>query len=423
MSSVPWSEQIQQRYRCVLAGDICEWFDQEIWKHADDGCGQRFLHAVPPQELLDDTPQAIWPALMPCDFLPIISNGLGDYLCLRFGSDNRSREFVHWYHGGGDWIPWGDSLTEALFFDSVRQNLPGGQRDHALAAAFEPAVLSDNVHPVDRWVRQRISDREGAEIESDDGRTLADMMLSGGLSEIAVRCQLCIDAIENPLLHELDDANWRMIDPQIRQRYLFDCDLLPDDVVGSISVKATELAAVQDWPAVASHCESIAERRSDLAWVWDLWGYSLERSGNAEHAIECYRKSLLCSIFTDQTVRIRTHAFVNEGQKFSASRLLQLGYKGEGDLEANYLTCLAESSPDVRRKRVRELFERLASTAEPPEAYDAWMKAGWDLGAEPMSAYGKVLDRVAESAAAAGYQALTEMAKTHRACFEGRYGL
>ena len=71
---------------------------------------------------------------MPCDFLPVLGNDRGDWLCVRFGNDNSANEIIHWYHGGGDWIPWGQTLAEAIVFDSVRAKLPGNRRDHAISA-------------------------------------------------------------------------------------------------------------------------------------------------------------------------------------------------------------------------------------------------------------------------------------------------
>ncbi|MCC9601777.1 SMI1/KNR4 family protein [Stieleria sp. JC731] len=421
--TVPWSQQIQQRYQCVLAEDLCEWFDSGIWKHADDGCGQRFLQAVAPQDLLEPAPQAIWPALMPCDLLPIISNGLGDYLCMRMGPDNSIREYVHWYHGGGDWIPWGKTLAEALLFDSIRQNLPGGQRDHAFAAAIEHTLLADDVHPIDRWTRQWLKNKHGVTLGDRKGHEIANTVLELGIAEAAVRCQLCIAALENPLLHELDDPHWRMIPPDQRQRYLFDCGLLPGAVIESIPMEPSDLCAAQDWDAVAANCEQVTNQRDDLAWAWDLWGYSFERLGLQKRAIDCYRRSLRCSIFTDQTVRVRTHTFVKEGQKFSATRLMQLEYQSNDTSEQAYLQCLACPKPDERRKLVREYFSDLAASANGSDAHDYWVKAGWDLGAEPMTAYGDLLTKIETTAAEAGRMALSAIAQTHRQCFKDRYGL
>ncbi len=73
------------------------------------------------------------------DTLPILGNGYGDWLCMRVNADNTAGEVVHWYHGGGDWMPWGRNPAEAIAFDRLRQRLPGRRVAHATRPA-EPST-------------------------------------------------------------------------------------------------------------------------------------------------------------------------------------------------------------------------------------------------------------------------------------------
>jgi hypothetical protein len=107
--------------------------------------------------------------------------------------------------------------------------------------------------------------------------------------------------------------------------------------------------------------------------------------------------------------------------------LKQLGYTPVNPDEQVYFDCLVESPVDERRDRVRELFsaraEQAMNTGQTSAAHDLWVRAGWDLGAEPMKAFADLLERVCESAGKAQRTALSRLAETHRACFRQRYGI
>ena len=123
-----WSSRIAEKYRLELSECFADWFDSQRFKL--EGFSE-FSTPIHPADLLIESPEPIWPALMCCDMIPIIGNQAGDYLCARVGPENTITEFVHWYHGGGDWIPWGSRLSEALLFDAVRHKLPGPHHRHA----------------------------------------------------------------------------------------------------------------------------------------------------------------------------------------------------------------------------------------------------------------------------------------------------
>lgn len=415
----------------MLSDDLARWFDDELWRVAGGSSGHRFASAVTPEELISQAPRAIWPALMPCDFLPLLTNEMGDWLCVRIAPDNSASQIVHWYHGGGDWIPWGNSIAEAIFFDLVRHHLPGSERDHAIAAHSAAEADDRSCHPINDWAIAQLSRIAAVDINplvGDEliGDELAAAMIQAQISEAAVRCQQIIHALDNPLLSEPLIRSWQAGDADRVQQALFDNQRLPDEWLERATEKGDspeQILAQQDWDAVQDHCRRVTEIEPELAWGWDLLGYTYERVGDRTTAIQNYRRGLDCSVFTDQTVRVRTHGFNGEGQKFAAARLLDLRYQPVGEEEQDYFRCLSAPSPDQRRDRVREHFSRLAEKAEPAEAHDLWQRAGWDLGAEPMLAFAELLEHIAQSAQAAGRTGQSELAKTHRNCFRDRYGI
>ncbi len=425
-ASGSWTDQIQARFRCVLSDDLSRWFDDEIWRSADGSSGNRFASAIPPQELIDEAPTAIWPALMPCDFLPILTNTMGDWLCVRIAADNSAGQIVHWYHGGGDWIPWGDSLAEAIYFDHVRHKLPGSRRDHAISASSQSDESDRSCQRLNQWAISRLEHLAVNRLEQLSGLELAGEMIDRRISQAAVLCQLVIDALENPLLRDDALRALDIDDPERLQRGLFDNRLMDKDWIDNVvatNVSHQHVLDQQDWAAAGRHCRRAIEIAPELGWAWDVLGYSEERSGNLAAAIDHYRSGLNCSIFTDQTVRVRTHGFCGEGQKFSAARLMTLGYEPSDSVEQSYFESLRVTSASDRRDQVREHFAALAQQAAPAQAHQWWVRAGWDLGAEPMLAFAELLEQIAIAADAAGRTAQSELARTHRNCFRDRYGI
>lgn len=413
----------------MLSDDLTRWFDDELWNSVDSTGAMRYASPVAPQELLSDAPSVIWPALMPCDFLPVVGNQMGDWLCVRIDDDNRAGEMIQWYHGGGDWIPWGDSLPQAILFDSMRGLLPGGDRDHAVAAASTDQPrdeFTEDEDAITRWAKTRLPDAEVDSLEGLRGHDLAERLLALGIASHAVRCQLIIDALSNPLLDSAAVSQWRKQAPDAVQRALFDNRLIPDDRLSHLTphgATGEQLLSQQNWLAVETLAQSVSREAPHLAWGWDLLGYALERRGETAGAIEAYRKGLDCSIFTDQTVRVRTHGFSSDGQKFSASRLNRLDFRPTDPVEREYYSLLIESDEDQRRDRVREYFAERARRERGAAAHDLWKRAGWDLGAEPMAAFAELLEHVAATAEATGRHAQAALARTHRQCFRDRYRL
>jgi hypothetical protein len=162
-----------------------------------------------------------------------------------------------------------------------------------------------------------------------------------------------------------------------------------------------------------------------LAWAWDILGYCCERSGAVDDSIRAYIQGAQTSVFTDQSVRLRTHWTASQSSKFSAARLLNVA---PGIVQnSNYLRMLCEGTPDQRRRQaaLHWLAESDQATANGDVgiAHENLVRAGWDLGAEPIAAYAEILPRISETAVQAGRTAQAELADTHVACLRVRFGV
>ncbi len=424
-----WSARIEQRYRCRLSPDLADWFDTEIWKLT----GHNEYHLpVDPESLLEEAPEVIWPALMPCDLLPLISNDAGDWLCVRFADDSTASEIVQWYHGGGDWIPWGDSIAEAIVFDALRQRLPGPKRRHATPAE-SPTPTATNIKggqdPIVTWAARFMPNKVVSLLNKKRSPAVtADILIETGICEVAVRCTLVEAALQEPLSgilnHSLADElqiNWHTA-----VEWMFDIERVPSKVRRRLIAEFNvSLDAGQGWAKAAQHCRRVSELTPGLAWAWDILGYCYERSGAVEQAINAYIRGAQSSVFTDQSVRLRTHWVANESSKFSAARLLHVAPALVQN--SNYLRMICEGDAQERRRQtaLHWLSESDEATAngDARDAHQNLVRAGWDLGAEPISVYADILERIGETAVQADRAAQAELADTHRVCLKDRFGV
>lgn len=421
-----WTARIADRYRCTLSKELADWFDREIWKQVGRGEYHAPIH---PEFLLTAAPEAIWPGLMTCDLLPLIGNRVGDWLCVRVDRHNVASEIVQWYHGGGDWIPWGNNLAEALVFDSLIDRLPGQSRRHAIPAedprprgdAYDPAT-----DPILDWALQHLSPSVAVAFDPATHESeVAQILLDANVAEIAVRCELVLSALMRP---ERNFAQLLRADPSLNRNELaewsFDTDRIPDHKRGLLQQDGASFVGRQDWNAAVDLARPITKLAPELAWAWDLVGYAAERRGEHDLAKSSYRNGAQCSVFTDQSVRLETHWASDQYAKFSVSRLLHLSADEVG--QSTYLSLLCD--PDTsRRSRDTTAYwieqgSRFQIADDFHQAYRCFMAAAWDVGAEPITAYGKLLERIAETAQSSNQPARAEIARTHRRCLHDRYG-
>lgn len=406
---------------------LSDWFDREIWKHVGGG---EYREPISADSLTVAAPESIWPGLMPCDFLPLISNAAGDWLCVRVDRDNRASEIVQWYHGGGDWIPWGKNLAEAILFDAVVDRLPGTTRRHAVPAEDpRPSSGSQADDPILKWALEHLPD--GAESALDpslDEDGVAQAMLDSGVAEVAVRCELVVAGLIQWSRKTLE--SFFAADPTLQRNFLsewsFDVDRIPVETNQEFEKKhSVSLFGTQDWYNAERHAKRVSELDPSLAWAWDIAGYAAERRNDLENAVAAYRRSAGCSVFTDQSIRLETHWTATDSAKFSVARLFDLDLQQVS--QSPYLSALCDADPKRRRARTTAYWVERGGNYEKKGELDkacrCYEAAGWDVGAGSMSIYADLLDRIALMAQQLGHEGRAETARTHRECLRDRHGV
>lgn len=419
------SERLADRYHLQLTGELADWFDDQLWK-GHGGC--EFSEPVRADVLLAQTPEPIWPGLMPCDMLPVIGNRAGDWLCLRVDANNRVGQVVQWYHGGGDWLPWGGTLSAAIWFDAIRTRLPHPSRRHVDSRSLATSGSGDFAgDPWLNWAQQHLPAEVADLINPDvDGDHVVEVMLRCEVAEIAMRCELVQAALKETLSATLDPTTAEQLGVDWNQvvQWMFDTGRMPTETRQRLERDyGLTISKPQDWQSAESHARHVIELAPELAWAWDVIGYAAERRGDDPVAIDAYRRGASCSVFTDQSVRLRTHWTNEDAAKFSASRLHRQYPEIIG--QSDYLQILCGGPSRDRRRRLSSHWVELAQQAAEDQQWDLahqrYVAAGWDLGADPMSCYGELLERIAEAAEQCGQHARAELARTHRRCLKVRY--
>ncbi|QDS87144.1 hypothetical protein EC9_13200 [Rosistilla ulvae] len=426
-----WCSALRDRYRFALPADLEDWFSREVWLKDRGG---EFDQPVSPTELLSESPDFIWPGFMLPDSLPLLGNRYGDWLCLRIGPDNSASEVIHWYHGGGDWMPWGETLAEAVAFDNLRRRLPGRRQYYAnVAAEFDQHLGADTIpgwaaKHLPEPVARLLLDPPEAPIELDG---LADLLIDHGVAQTAVHGECALAALDSLLRQKLEPWVARELGIHWDQdaiRWLFDNDLTPPSVLDRLAKEfqcdSDELCG-QDWDTAVVHASAVAAKRGDLGWANDILGWSEERAGRPEAAITAYLQALHCSSFADQSVRFRTHWYRESEGKFAAARLQDLHAHWNAEVQHDpYLRLFRESKDQGLRSRVTNhwmrIGERAASDGRWADAYDGYYRAGWDMGCDDLHVYEDLLSKLAEAAERSGQVSRAELARTHLACLINR---
>jgi len=416
-----WSKQIEQRYGLRLPPELACWFDEEIWRHPGQA---EFHYPLVPEEFLDPSPGVIWAGFMLPDTLPLVGNQYGDWLCLRVAPDGQVSEILCWNHGGGDWIPYGRSLAEALLYDACTP----------ASASFPPSDGDspdlDVDSPVLRWARQWICSsheqlRGRLDLPDLPGSVVLDWMLEAGLAEIVIRRDRTLQHLASPLKSGSDPETARTLnvrwDP-VFVRWLFDTDLIPlaaREDLGRLFDQPLEQLLEQDWASAEQEALAVTRIRQDLGWPYDITGWAAERRGDTDRAIELYARGVRTSLFADETVRFRTHWFPEGFGKFAAARLAYLRDRAPKSLvEDPYLNLFWQNDAASLRSRLREYWigkaEQHLARAQYMHAFHCYYHAGWDCGLSDLDGYAEILDGLGTSAAAAGACVLASVVETHR---------
>lgn len=387
------AQLFSDRFQLQLSPSWRQWFNQTSHETQLPGF---FRRPVDLDGLCAQRPSQIWAGFMLPDSLPILGNGYGDWICARVNQDGEISELIHWYHGGGDWVPVGRNLAEAVVHDAVDVHRP--VRKQMLRGAVETT-------------RARGSSHSSALLE----------WLSNSL--LPSHPQASADKLESLLL-QANATNYAtsvqsLIDLQIAPDAAA-CDQIEQIIQHSIPSEngSLHMLSEEDCERIIALCETVLSRRQDLGWSHSLLGWCQQLNGNKPAGRESFFHGRLASAFSDQSVRLRLHRFEQRYGKFSIAQLAASKANLSPEmLEDSYLSnCLA--SKDVNLvARIQDYWltmaQQASSQGDHAAAYAYAFNAGWDLGAANMASYRKILDFLAGSAAKAGWAARAAIAQAH----------
>lgn len=465
-----WSRAIEERYALTLSADWAEWLDEIA---VGEVRGGEYCEPVHPSDLLSATPEVIWPGLMPPDLMPVVGNGMGDWLCARVGPESTIRELVHWYHGGGDRLPFGKTLAEAFVFDALRRRLPGSRRRLAIPAeewSTESLSPDEPIWPANGadgsggtgsgdgavstvgWALGKLPPRARQLFDAGlSPERLGSELIAQSIAAEAVACDLVLGLIDSEVQRRLTAQDATALGVSWDRecvRWIYDPATIPPGMAEGLAARwGIERARWEepDWDGAARIAQKVCNLRSDLAWAWEVIAYRDHRQDKFvgvapadREVVGRYLRGSLASSFTDQSVRFRSHFDTDLVSKFSVARLLELG--AAEVIDPAYLALLLQSpASDPRslgwRDRVSAHWlseadrgggDPLAIRAvnddpAPDSDYNLIYRAGWDVGCDSIRQYKLVLERLATAADAAGQHGRAALARTHRDSLVARY--
>ena len=186
-----WSHQWEERFHLRLPPDLVAWLDDELWERGWSVGLAEFTEPHLPSS--ESQSPAVWGGGMLPDSLPILGNGCGDCLCLRFHPDGTVFEVVRWSHEGAFWTPYGKTLSEALLFDAATGLMSDAGSDDA-------DLKEDLADWALRWVGPRLG--EEADFRKSVRRDNAlpiEVLLDASIAESACHRALCERCLESGL--------------------------------------------------------------------------------------------------------------------------------------------------------------------------------------------------------------------------------
>lgn len=414
-----WSSQIENEFAVRLPGDVASWFDGGLWRNK---APTRFSEPTSPEELLDRASHVVHGGAMLPDTLPILGNGFGDYLCLRFAADGKLSEVVCWWHEGVTWHPYGKTFAEAILLDLLMGVLEGA--DDADTPRFGRA--QELVEWALGWMQgsaamlQAI--RRGFQ---EEPASIVDMDV--GFAESHLRRFRCERYLSNELTNYCRRRGGRNVAdefgvlwPDVARFAFFDTRFLPDDLKQSLARAvgtSTDGLLRQDWHGAANEAERAVLNRSDLAWPYAVLGWRAERNDDLQSAMRWYSAGLRSMETTAEFTELWSVRDDYSGTKFVAERLLAHRSALPTDLDSDgFCAAVTDSRNRAELSNAIPTYWRSeAALAErqsrPGDAYHNFYRAGWDL--YTFDDMDTILDSLRRNAQAAESECLTRIAQRH----------
>lgn len=419
--SEKWSQRLSAELAASFPPAVIDWLDGDICHALDFPHLGEFNEPIAPEQLLDPSSSAVWGGLMLPDTLPLLSNGCGDVVSLRFDSQGRVSEVLRWNHEGGDWRPFGNTLAEAVLCDIATvkvEQMADSLRDDSRAQ-----------HPLEDWAIDWTRRTTGPTLNwsdpcNGDSLSVFQCLLDAGICEVVARRERCRANLTSGLarrcmeiggvqIAERLGVHWSVV-----REWLWDITLIPEEHHQPLS-DFLDMPIVQvlqqDWNEASEEARRVCELRPDLAWTYAVLGWAAERDGDLRRAATHY---------LDGLKKLGTScAFQGRVEKgFIVQRLGELRDHLSNDGAADPYLQAAEvpSMPETISSGIRHYWmQRAESAAEAGQydrAYQCYYSAGWDD--HFMDDIDRVLDGLIRSAEAAGYTTLCRLAKLHLASLQ-----
>ena len=424
-----WSKIVADRFSVSLPPDVEEYFDSRVWKDFTEALNRcefshlgGFTEQVDPERLLDPASATVWGGQMLPDTLPILENGGGDVIAMRFSASGVVSELIQWWHEGGIWRPFGQTLAEAILCDVATTRF-----------AMEDDAIHDELsseRPAEHWAVNWVCKTTGPTLvwpDSLKGDRLCAIrsMLDADLCEHVLRQESCLSFLEcgfqrsyrkmsGESLAEHLGLDW----PSISDWY-FDTSRIPVEYHAKLSellnAPIDDLIR-QDWDRAAEEARRVQSLRPDLGWPFGVMGWAADRLGDSASASTHYLDAIR-AMGTSSAM-----SFLRLERDFLVKRINELRQylSPEALKDPQTVAALLPPTREFASSNLRRFWMSEARKAEEVadhrRAYNCYYRAGWDdYCTDDMDL---ILDGLVRSAEGAGMTGLAHLAAHHRASLD-----
>lgn len=417
--SEKWSSRFSEQFHVTLTPDVIDWLDHFEDIAAGEHLGEYSEHEDLPQRVFDPKSGAVWAGLMPPDCLPILGNGCGDALLLRFGVDGRQTEVIELRHEGGEWRPYGRTLAEAILCDIAVAKARG---------TLDPVDVAEP-RPIKQWALDQVQRASGSPLQwhdplAGDRHSVLRNLLDANLCEVAVRQEFCLDALTCELCRRAGQHPLGPIAEQLGVPWstfwgwISHTSTMPTDMrdrLAAVLGEPVDPLLEQDWERAAVEADKVRLIRPDIGWPYVVLGESCEHIGNVADAVSRYADGLEVLGTT-----FGFGGFISKERLLDRLRILRDHWPDVLATQGYVAAALDGNAASSLSARVRDYWMHRAEEAEaagdPARAYRHYFAAGWDLLVyDDME---QVLAGLVRTSEAAGFDSLHLIARHHLACLK-----